>query len=88
MLTYIEFQKLIPVFPLISNWVTDAFIYIATFGPSVIEKYSLDLFLQSGTLQLIESLRLFMVTELTKLAVGLPWFLFQFMLYIFSTYYI
>ena len=88
MLTYIEFQKLIPVFPLISHWVTDAFIYLADFGPSIIEKYSLDLFLQSGTLQLIESIRLFMIASLTKLAVGLPWFLFQFMLYIVSTYYI
>ncbi|MCK5039757.1 MAG: AI-2E family transporter [Candidatus Aenigmarchaeota archaeon] len=87
-LTYIEFQKLIPVLPFVQQWVSDAFVQINIYTPDIIAKYNLGTFIQTGTIDMIEFLRQFMIAKLTVLAVSLPWVLLQFILYIFSTYYI
>ncbi|RLG15051.1 MAG: hypothetical protein DRN66_00420 [Candidatus Nanohalarchaeota archaeon] len=87
-LTYMEFQKLIPLFPAIQQWVSNWFVYINAYMPDIIAKYNLSAFVQSGTQDLIGFSSQIVIAGVTKLAINLPWFLFQFLLYIFSTYYI
>ena len=87
-LTYIEFQNLILVFPMIEQWVSDKIMYFNSYIPEVISRYNLGLFVQSGADDLINFSKNILLVQLTKIAINIPWFFFQFLLYIFSTYYL
>ncbi|OYT33557.1 MAG: hypothetical protein B6U87_03265 [Candidatus Aenigmarchaeota archaeon ex4484_52] len=87
-LTYFECQNLASDFPKLQSAVSNAFIKINTYTPEFMINYNLQQYIQPATENFLVSAKLFLIEQIKIIAFGLPWFLFYFFLYGFTTYFI